>query len=381
MIFTLDNGLTIALDRFPHSLASVAFLVGVGSLYEEEKGLTHLLEHMLFRMPNFDVDAAVEALGGENNAFTYRDALVVVIQSLAESSREAVELAYRIYNNRKFENLEKERAVVLSELRQSSEDPAERVGELAVKALFGDSDWGTPVGGLPDVVEGVEMSQLLSHRDKWFTPDNTIVALSGGFGEEAVKRVVELFSRLEGSAPVKKKPSVSTGVSPLVEYREVDGVYYAYAVQVPVENSAETFVNLAAASFHLADGTKSILFHLLRDYGVSYSYHVDFDVVGDVAYLSIVVESAVGLPEARKVVREALKPREPPQYRLNYFRYLWSRREPSARVLTTLEYLNKGGNPAELDDEIWRAVGGGIREFPSVRWVEAVITREALYMG
>ncbi|MFN7105449.1 MAG: insulinase family protein, partial [Pyrobaculum sp.] len=97
----MKDGVVLYVDKFSTHLASVVVLVGVGSLYEEKerRGTTHLLEHMLFRIPNFDIDAAVETLGGEANAFTYRDALVITIETLAESAKGAVELAYRIYTN------------------------------------------------------------------------------------------------------------------------------------------------------------------------------------------------------------------------------------------------------------------------------------------
>ncbi|MFN3804158.1 MAG: M16 family metallopeptidase [Pyrobaculum sp.] len=380
----MKNGVVLYVDRFPSHLASVAVLVGVGPLYEEKerRGATHLLEHMLFHIPNFDIDAAVETLGGEANAFTYRDALVIIIETLAESARGAVELAYRIYTNSNFHvgDLEKEKAIVLSELRQSREDPAERVAELAVGALFGDSDWGAPVGGRPEAIEAIELEDLLSHKERWFTPDNTIVALSGGVDEGAIKTAVELFGKLEGVAPGKKKPTASRGPPRVVERRDVDGVYYAYAAEVQTDRPVDTYIQLAAASFHLGDGAKSILFQLLRNRGISYSYHVEFDVVGDTAYILTAVESATGLQEAREAVLEALRPREPPQYRLTFFKYLWSRRSPSTRALEAAEFLNKGGDPAQLDASMWRAVQEGtLWLMPKIRRsVEAIIAPEKL---
>ncbi|MFN7105450.1 MAG: M16 family metallopeptidase, partial [Pyrobaculum sp.] len=274
--------------------------------------------------------------------------------------------------------LEKEKAVVLSELRQSREDPAERVAELAVGALFGDSDWGASVGGTPEAIEAIELKDLLNHKERWFTPDNTIVVLSGGVDEEAVKTAVELFGRLEGVAPKKKKPTASRGPPRVVEQRDVDGVYYAYAVEIQTDRPVDTYIQLAAASFHLGDGAKSILFQLLRNRGVSYSYHVEFDVVEDTAYLLLAVESATGLREAREAVLEALRPREPPESRLTFFRYLWSRRSASTRALEAAEFLNKGGDPARLDASMWSAIRGGTSWLaPKIKHsVEAIIALE-----
>jgi predicted Zn-dependent peptidase len=187
----LGNGVVLVLDRFESPTAAVVVAVGVGSLYEErrQRGITHLLEHMLFRIPGFDVDEAVEALGGSNNAYTQRDLLAVVLEAVSESAPGLVELAYRLYTNEQYreEDLQREKDVVLSELRQDREDPSTRVGELALRALFGDSDWGDPIGGTPETVSATSLQDLLEFKRRWFTPDNTVVVLSGGFGEEAAE--------------------------------------------------------------------------------------------------------------------------------------------------------------------------------------------------
>lgn len=65
-VLALDNGVVIVADPFASPLAAVVVAVGVGSLYEDgdKRGITHLLEHVMFRVPGFDVDEAVESLGG-----------------------------------------------------------------------------------------------------------------------------------------------------------------------------------------------------------------------------------------------------------------------------------------------------------------------------
>jgi predicted Zn-dependent peptidase len=302
---------------------------------------------MLFRVPGFDVDEAVEALGGSNNAYTQRDLLAVVLEAVAESAPGLVELAYRLYANEQYreEDLQREKDVVLSELRQDREDPSARVGELALRALFGDSDWGDPIGGTPETVSAISLQDLLEFKRRWFTPDNTVVVLSGGFGEEAVKCAAELFGRLEGRSPPRRRPTAAAGPRRIVEEREVDGVYYAKALRLSAEDPAEMYALLYGASFHLGTGTKSILFHLLRTEGEAYSYHVDYDVVGDTAYLEVVVESARSLEETRRAVEKALKPREPPPYRLKFYDYVWRAewRNAASRASTVADYVASGG--------------------------------------
>jgi len=366
----LGNGVVLVLDGFESPTAAVVVAVGVGSLYEEkqQRGITHLLEHMLFRVPGFDVDEAVEALGGSNNAYTQRDLLAVVLEGVSESAPGLVELAYRLYANEQYreEDLQREKDVVLSELRQAREDPSTRVGELALRALFGDSDWGDPIGGTPETVSAISLQDLLEFKRRWFMPDNTVVVLSGGFGEEAARRAAELFSKLEGRSPPRRRPTAAAGPGRIVEEREVDGVYYAKALRLSADDPAAVYALLYGAAFHLETGTKSILFHVLRTGGVAYSYYVDYDVVGDTGYLEVVVESARSLEEARRAVEEALKPREPPPYRLRFFEYVWRLEWRSAvnRAVAVAEYLAKGGRPEAAAEAFRKAAERGTAWMP-----------------
>ncbi|MEM1598314.1 MAG: pitrilysin family protein [Pyrobaculum sp.] len=373
----LPNGLVLVLDRFSWPTVALAVGVGVGSLYEgrEMRGATHFLEHMLFRVPGLDVDAAVESLGGEHNAYTQRDSIILIYEALSESAADLVELAYRMYVNDKFEegDLERERAAVLSELRQSREDPSSRVGELVLRALFGGSDWGDPVGGVPEVVEALSLKDLAEHRAKWFTPDNTMVVLSGGFSDDVVKKAVELFGRLDGKAPSKPTPSAGVGPGVIEEVGDVEGVYYAKALRLQVDAPTSLYALLHGAAFHLEVGAKSILFHTVRDGGVAYSYYVDYDVVGDVAYLAVAVESARGLAAARKAVADALRPREPPPYRLKFYKYTWEKwwRSPINRATAVAEYLFKGGDPGHMEEEFKKAAERG------TSWLPPYVAKEA----
>jgi len=144
-----------------------------------------------------------------------------------------------------------------------------------------------------------------------------------------------------------------------------------------VDSPPAAYALLHGAAFHLEAGTKSILFNVVRDRGVAYSFYVDFDVVGQVAYLAVVVESARSLGDARAAVAEALKPREPPGYRMRFYDYLMSStlRSPAGRALALAEYMAKGGRPEAMEVELRRAAERGTAWMPPyvVREAEAVV--------
>lgn len=366
----LDNGVVLLVDPYPSALAAVVVGIGVGPLFEPEDkaGYSHLLEHMLFNVYGFDVDKAVEALGGETNAFTHRSMVVLTFQSLAEGAGGLVEIAARVVSNRKYEEekFEKEKNVVLSEIRMSRENPSERIGDLGISSLFGDNAWGRPIGGFPEVVSSATLKDLVDFEEMWIAPDNIVVALTGGVSEGDVAKARKEFSRLEGTSPRKSIPEMRRGPLLLRETRdELDGIYYSYAVKVRLEDA---YFKLNAAAFHLASGTKSLLFEELRNKGLAYSYYVDFDSADDDGFLQIVIESAHDLEAARAVVRGLLeRPWTPPPHRLKYFTYEWSKsmEVPLNRAYAYVEAKMRGLDPSSIRAKIEKAVAEGLSAIPN----------------
>lgn len=361
----LDNGVTLLADVFPSSLAALVVGIRMGPLYEArgEKGYSHLLEHMLFNVEGFDVDAAVERLGGESNAYTHRDVVVLTFQALAESFRGLVDAAVRVLANRRYDEgrFEREKQIVLSEMRMNRESPSERIGDLGLRALFGDGDWGIPIDGLPEVISATALRDLLEFKERWIKPDNIIVAVAGGIGEGELEGAGRAFSELEGRGARGDPPPMTRGPGRVEEFDEsVDGAYYSYAVKIKAENA---YMRLNAAAFHLASGTKSLLFNELRNRGLAYSYYVDFDASGPDGFLQVVVESANDLDAVRRTVKELVqKPREAPEYRLKYFQYEWNKNmeKPLNRAYAYVEAYNKGLDPSRLEEDVRAAVAEGL---------------------
>ncbi|MFP3200546.1 MAG: pitrilysin family protein [Thermoproteus sp.] len=364
----LDNGAVLLVDPYPSALAAVVVGIGIGPLYEpdDRSGYSHLLEHMLFNVPDLDVDRAVESLGGETNAYTHRSAVVLAFQSLADGLDGLIEVVVRTIANRRYEEarFENEKRVVLSELRMSRENPSERIGDLGLYALFGDGVWGRPIGGSPEVVSAATLEELIDFKERWITPDNMVVALVGNVGEADVAKAKAELSRLEGTAPRRSTPEMTRGPLFAREVnKEVDGAYYSFAAKVSMDDA---YYRLNAAAFHLASGTKSLLFDSLRSKGLAYSYYVDFDSAGRDGFLQVVVESASDLEAVRSVVRDLLsRAWTPPSYRLRYFAYEWNKNMevPLNRAYAYVEVRMRGLDPFSID-RVEKAVAEGLSALP-----------------
>jgi len=297
----------VLVDRFEARFAAVAVVFGVGSLYEPRnlRGITHLVEHLLFRAG--DVDDVLEALGASSNAFTDRDYVLFIAESLPDSLPRIVELLGRVVTQRSFsqEDFEREREVVLSELFDDEENPSTRIARLGVRALYGDSDWGAPVGGTVDTVKSIELRDVVEFLDTWFVRGNAAVVLSGAVSDEAVEKARELLSLIPEGDPPKRVPSVGDP-SNLVERIGLDAPYYSFAVRLRVDDPYATFVRLAAAELELVEGASSKLFKAIRKPGLAYSFDVEWDVHGGEAYLQVLVDAVRDLDAVRRIVREVL---------------------------------------------------------------------------
>ncbi len=207
---TLPNGLRIVTAELPHTRsATVSVYVGAGSRYErdEEAGLSHFLEHMLFkgasRRPTArDISEAIESVGGMHNAATDREVTVYyakvphtaaleTIDILADMVREPVMSAVE---------LEKERHVILEELASVEDNPAEMAGILIDETLWPGQPLGRNVGGTEASVEGLPLAAVNRYFRAQYVPSNMVLVVAGNVrhGE-----VVDAAHRWLGDVPAQ----------------------------------------------------------------------------------------------------------------------------------------------------------------------------------
>ena len=205
-IDTLPNGLRVVVTEIPHSQAAVlAAYVGVGSRDEarETLGLSHYLEHMLFkgteaRPEPTAISAAIEGAGGSLNAFTSReltsywnrvpfDRLPLAMDVLADSVRHSLLAEAEI---------ERERTVICSEIRRAHDQPGQRVMQLISDAAYGEQPLGWEIAGDLESVGAVTREDLVHHIDTFYRPSRIVLSVAGNVQRE---EVVELAERHWGS--------------------------------------------------------------------------------------------------------------------------------------------------------------------------------------
>jgi predicted Zn-dependent peptidase len=200
---TLDSGVRVVTERVP-SVRSVAlgFWIGTGSVAELESqaGISHLLEHMLFRgtdrYGSEEIDQIFDAMGSEINAGTDKEATSLYTRVLDRHLDRAFDVMSDMVWRPRFGELEAEREVVLEEIAMYEDDPQDRVFDLLGEAVFGEHPLGRPVIGTAKVIAAATREQLRSFHCERYLPGSIVIAAAGSVDHDAL---VEMTRACEGA--------------------------------------------------------------------------------------------------------------------------------------------------------------------------------------
>jgi predicted Zn-dependent peptidase len=192
-ITTLDSGVRVVTERVP-SVRSVAlgFWIGTGSADErdEQAGISHLLEHMLFRgtehFGSEEIDQIFDGMGAEINAGTDKEATSLYTRVLDRHIERAFDVMSDMIWCPRFGELEAEREVVLEEIAMYEDDPQSRVFDLLGEAVFGSHPLGRAVIGTAEVVGASTREQLSSFHADRYLPGQIVIAAAGSIDHDAL---------------------------------------------------------------------------------------------------------------------------------------------------------------------------------------------------
>jgi predicted Zn-dependent peptidase len=192
-ITELAGGVRVATERVP-AVRSVAlgFWIGTGSITESDQqaGLSHLLEHMLFRgtarYGSEEIDQIFDAMGAELNAGTGKETTSVYARVLDIHLERAFDVIAQMVSEPAISGLAEERAVVLEEIAMYEDDPQDLVFDILGEATFPGHALGRAILGHSEVVAKATRKQLLAfHRERYF-PQNIVIAAAGNVEHDQI---------------------------------------------------------------------------------------------------------------------------------------------------------------------------------------------------
>ncbi len=306
---TLPGGLRVVTECLPgvHS-ASVGVWVGVGSRDEGPSvaGAAHFLEHLLFKATPtrtaVQIAQAVDAVGGELNAFTSKEHTCYYAHVLDSDLELAVDLVADVVLNGVCapDDVELERDVVLEELAMRDDDPEDAIGDQFLAALFGRHPVGRPVIGTVESVSAMTRTQLHSFHVRRYTPERMVVAVAGNVDHDRVVSLVRHYFgvRLQrGHKPVP--PRKGAGRVPgqpalMVCTRDAEQTHMSLGVRCPGRHWEHRWA-LAVLNSAIGGGLSSRLFQQIREQrGLAYTVYSSVDTFAESGALSVY---AACLPE------------------------------------------------------------------------------------
>ncbi|CUU47941.1 MULTISPECIES: M16 family metallopeptidase [Clostridium] len=316
---TLENGLEVITIKKDTQIASINIGVKVGALYEnmKEKGISHFIEHTLFKgtinRTGEELNDELEALGGEYNAYTDYDVTVYTISCLMEEFKKATELLADMIVNPTFDKneIEKERGVILSEIRMSKDDIEDFSFKNVNKLAFNKSALKYEVTGLEENVSGFTRKKLISFYKRYYTPQNSLITMVSPLEhDEAINLVKNYFSQWEGQKPepiniIIEKNKETTGISYKKDI-EQSTIVYLYTFN-DLEKSNE--LPLRILNHRLGESSNSLLFREIRENrGLAYDIYTHLEITNNIKTLYIYTAvSEENIDEAKAAIDETIK--------------------------------------------------------------------------
>jgi len=299
------------------SVRSVAlgFWIRVGSRDEtaEQAGISHFLEHLLFkgtdRFSSTEIDQIFDGLGAEINAGTGKETTSVYSRFLDQHLDRAFDVMADMVLRPSYPDIDSERQVVIEEIAMYEDEPSDKVHDVLSRAVFGDHPLGRPIIGTADVIGNVPVPTIAAYHDGRYTAPNLVVAGAGRLSHEKLVSLVEdAFTAGPGDANVPEAAHATT--EPRVCFHQKQTEQYHLCLGAPglPRGDDKRFI-LRVLDTILGGSSSSRLFQEVREkrglaYSV-YSYASQYVDSGQVALYVGTRPDRIG--EAMEVIGEELR--------------------------------------------------------------------------
>lgn len=233
---TLDNGLIVVTERISEFRScSLGIWVKTGSRFEnpEQAGLSHFAEHMLFKgtakRNATKIAQEMDAVGGQLNAFTEKEHTCFHARVVDKHLPIALDVLGDMFINSLFEpqELEREKGVVLEEIKMSEDIPEEVVFDMFLDSIWPEHPLGKPILGKTEIIASLTRDKLVDYINSYYVPERSMVVAAGSIDHEwLVEQVKAWFAGCPSSRSVDLclggKPRFAPGT--LVKYRDSEQV-------------------------------------------------------------------------------------------------------------------------------------------------------------
>ena len=280
----LENGLTIIGEEIPYVKSiSLGVWINAGSRIEDEEisGVSHFIEHMLFKgtrnRTSKQIASEIDNLGGQINAFTSKECTCYYVKLLDSHIDIGIDVLSDMILNSKFneDDLDKERSVIIEELKMYEDSPEDLAYDLLTENIYKHDPLGMNIIGTEESLKRLNREKLLDYFNKYYVPNNSVIAISGNFNFD------EIINKIEEKFKVWKKRDVNVDIKKaefkscfLTKNKDIEQVNLAMSLEaVPLENDKEVYA-LAVINTVFGGSISSRLFQKIREEkGLVYSIY------------------------------------------------------------------------------------------------------------
>ncbi len=313
---TLPNGIKVITEAMTHVRSvSVGVWVSSGSRREtaEQNGISHFIEHMLFKgTANRSAEAiarSVDSIGGNLDAFTAKEMVCFNTKVLDEHLPVAMDVLSDLVLNPAFreEDIEKEKGVILEEIKMDADSPDYLVHEIFSSNFWKDHSLGKPILGTRETVKRFNQAIVQDYYRGVYTPANLLITAAGNLTHERLVNLArERFESLTVTAPEPAQPVPTTHARvSLKSKKDLEQVHVCLGVPsypIPHKDRFACYV----LNTMLGGGMSSRLFQNIRErQGLAYAVFSELNPYSDTGCLS--VYAGTSLESAKQVVESVLK--------------------------------------------------------------------------
>ena len=210
---TLESGVRVVTEAMPSVRSvSLGFWIGTGSRFERESeaGLSHLLEHLLFKgsekYESLEIDQIFDGMGAELNAGTGKETTSVYARVIDQHVPEAIDVMADMVFRPALRDIDSERAVILEEIAMYEDDPQEKVFDVLGEAVFGSHPLGRAIIGRAPVIAETPVPEIAGFHHARYVPSNIVISAAGAVDHDAFVELVRSRVPRDGAGSVNGKP-------------------------------------------------------------------------------------------------------------------------------------------------------------------------------
>jgi len=311
----LPNGLKALTVPMPTESVTVLLMVRVGSRDETKNlnGISHFFEHMVFKgtqkWPSpMELNRVIDSVGGVFNAFTSQEHTGFWVKIAKKHLKLGLEFVGELvfHSLLPSKELEKERGVILEEIKMNEDNPMRHVYDQFVSQVYSATSLGRPIIGRPENIKTVQKPDFIKHLQTWYQPQNMVLAVSGGLDSTINEQIRQVFGGVKGSAKmVHKRINLNPQTRIQLVKKEIQQLHFCLGLTTFERINPDRYV-LTLLNLIFGGNTSSRLWNEIREKrGLVYYIRSSTDSYFDTGYL--VVQAGCDLKRGQEAIKVTLQ--------------------------------------------------------------------------